>query len=35
MIPEESCDTKDWDNDAENVYIFKCITIENGYYRWQ
>ncbi len=39
MISEESCDTEDWSNDAENSaliiaisYIFKYIQIENSYF---
>ncbi len=38
MISEESCDTEDWSNDAENSaliteinYILKYITIQNSY----
>ncbi len=38
MISEESCDTEDWSNDAENSalitginYILKYIHIENRY----
>ncbi len=40
MISEESCDTEDWSNDAENSashhknnYILKYITIENSYFK--
>ncbi len=39
MISEESCDTEDWSNDAENTalitginYILKYIKIENCYF---
>ncbi len=39
MISEESCDTEDWSNDAENLdliteinYILKSIHIENSYF---
>ncbi len=39
MISEGSCDTEDWNNDAENSdliiginYILKYTEIENGYY---
>ncbi len=40
MIPEGSCDTEDWSNDAENShliteinYILTYIHIENGYFK--
>jgi len=40
VISEESCDTKDWSNDAENSalitginYILKYIKIENHYFK--
>ncbi len=39
MISEESCDTEDWSNDAENSALhhrnkitFKYIQIENSYF---
>ncbi len=44
MISEESCDTEDWSNDAENSalhhtcipnYILKYIHIENSYFKLQ
>ncbi len=34
MISEESCDTEDWNNDAENTeinYILRNINIDSGY----
>ncbi len=40
MISEESCDTEDWSNDAENSalitainYILQYIQTENSYYK--
>ncbi len=40
MISEESCDTEDWSNDAENAalitgitYILKYIKIEKKYFK--
>ncbi len=40
MISEESCDTEDWSNDAENLalsaginYILNYIQIENSYFK--
>ncbi len=40
MISEESCDTEDWSNDAENSdlittinYSLKYIKIENSYFK--
>ncbi len=40
MISEESCDTEDWSNDAENSvlitginYILKNIQIENSFFK--
>ncbi len=40
MISEESCDTEDWSNDAENTaliteinYILLYIHIENIYFK--
>ncbi len=40
MISEESCDTKDWSNDAENTaliteinYILQYIAKENSNYK--
>ncbi len=41
LISEESCDTEDWSNDAENSaliteinYILKYIARENSYFKW-
>ncbi len=41
MISEESCDTEDWSNDAENSdfitginYILKDSQIENGCFKF-
>ncbi len=40
MISEGSCDTKDWNNDAENSVLhhmiklyLKCIKIESSYFQ--
>ncbi len=40
MISEESCDTEDWSNDAENTdliseinYILQYILMENSYFK--
>ncbi len=40
MISEESCDTEDWSNDAENTaliteinYILQYIRIEDSYFK--
>ncbi len=40
MISEESCDTEDWSNDAENTalitginYILKYIQTESSYFK--
>ncbi len=40
MISEESCDTEDWSNDAENTaliteinYILKHIQLKNNYFK--
>ncbi len=42
MISEESCDTEDWSNDAENTalitgihFILKYIKIENCSFKLQ
>ncbi len=41
MISEDSCDTEEWSNDAENSaliteikYILKYIQIENSYFKF-
>ncbi len=36
MISEESCDTEDWSNDAENSVLItgiNYIAIENSYFK--